>query len=83
MRKEIEENVKVLLAEEFEVEPGDLVPEADLKNTLALDSLSLVDLVATIQQTYRIKIPVNDLREIKTLSNLYDYIEFHLPQNAS
>ena len=78
-REEIVEKVNALLSEEFEVEQEDIEPEANVKETLSLDSLSLVDLVAIIQQTYKIKIPVADLREIKTFNNLYDYIESHLP----
>lgn len=39
-----------------------------------------MDLVAIIQQTYKVKIPVADLREIKTFDNLYDYIESHAKQ---
>ena len=75
----IVEKVNSLLSEEFEVEAEAFTPEANVKETLSLDSLSLVDLVAIIQQTYKIKIPVSDLREIKTFNNLYDYIESHLP----
>ncbi len=73
------EKVNALLSEEFEVEQEGIEPEANVKETLSLDSLSLVDLVAIIQQTYKIKIPIADLREIKTFNNLYDYIESHLP----
>ena len=54
-------------------------PEASVKETLNLDSLSLVDLVALVQQTYKVKIPVTELRNIQTFNNLYDYIESHLP----
>lgn len=78
-REEIVEKVNALLSEEFEVEQEGIEPEANVKETLSLDSLSLVDLVAIIQQTYKIKIPIADLREIKTFNNLYDYIESHLP----
>ena len=78
-REEIVEKVNALLSEEFEVEQEDIEPEANVKETLSLYSLSLVDLVAIIQQTYKIKIPIADLREIKTFNNLYDYIESHLP----
>lgn len=78
-REEIVEKVNALLSEEFEVEQEGIEPEANVKETLSLDSLSLVDLVAIIQQTYKIKIPISDLREIKTFNNLYDYIESHLP----
>ena len=78
-REEIIEKVNTLLAEEFEVEASTLTPGANVKETLSLDSLSLVDLVALIQQTYQVKIPVSDLRQIQTFTDLYDYIESHLP----
>ncbi len=78
-REEIVAQVNDLLAEEFEVEASSFLPEANVKDTLHLDSLSLVDLVALIQQTYKVKIPVTELRAIKTFNDLYDYILSHLP----
>ncbi|MCL1615641.1 acyl carrier protein [Bacteroides sp. ET71] len=77
-RQEIVEKVNSLLADEFEVDAALFTPEANVRETLQLDSLSLVDLVAIIQQTYKIKIPVGELREIKTFADLYNYIESHL-----
>ena len=68
-----------LLSDEFEVDAATFAPDANIRETLQLDSLSLVDLVALVQQTYRIKIPVTELRGIQTFANLYDYIESHLP----
>ncbi len=79
-REEIVTQVNDLLVEEFEVEATSLLPEANVKDTLNLDSLSLVDLVALVQQTYKVKIPVTELRTIQTFNNLYDYIESHLPK---
>ena len=79
-REDIVEKVNALLAEEFEVDAEEFAPGANVRDTLSLDSLSLVDLVAIIQQTYKVKIPVADLREIKTFDNLYDYIESHAGQ---
>lgn len=77
-REEIVKQVNSVLAEEFDVEETELKADADIKDTLHLDSLSLVDLVAVIQYTYKIQIPVEDLRKIGTLNDLYDYIENHL-----
>ena len=54
--------VNALLAEEFEVDAEEFVPDANAVHA-SLDSLSLVDLVAIIQQTYKVKIPVADLRK--------------------
>ncbi len=77
-REEIIEQVNSLLAEEFEVEASEFAPEANLKETLNLDSINLVDLIALVQFTYKITIPVEDLKQIQTFTNLYDYIEQHL-----
>lgn len=77
-REEIVKQVNKVLAEEFEAQDSNFDPTANVKDTLNLDSLSLVDLVAVIQYTYKIKIPVEDLRKIDTFNDLYDYIESHL-----
>ena len=47
-RNEIIEKVNALLAEEFEVNAEAFTPDANVKDTLSLDSLSLVDLVMVI-----------------------------------
>ena len=64
-REDIVEKVNALLAEEFEVDAEEFVPDANVRDTLSL---------------YKVKIPVADLREIKTFDNLYDYIESHAKQ---
>jgi len=79
-REEIIAQVNSLLAEEFEIEETEFAPEANLKETLNLDSINLVDLIALVQMTYKITIPVEDLKKIQTFNNLYDYIESHLEQ---
>ncbi|MBQ8154038.1 MAG: acyl carrier protein [Prevotella sp.] len=78
-KEEIIEQVNGLLSEEFEVEQSEFTPDANLKDTLQLDSINLVDLIALVQVTYKITIPVNELHQIQTFNNLYDYIEQHLP----
>lgn len=80
-RNEIIEKVNALLSDEFEVDSSLFTPDANVRDTLSLDSLSLVDLVAIIQHTYKIKIPVTNLRNIHTFTDLYDYIESHLPEH--
>ena len=77
-RQEIIEQVNSMLAEEFEVEQSEFTPDAILKDTLELDSINLVDLIALVQMTYKITIPVSDLHQIQTFNDLYDYIESHL-----
>ena len=76
-REEIITQVNSLLAEEFEIEESEFAPDANLKETLNLDSINLVDLIALVQFNYKITIPVEDLKKIQTFNNLYDYIEEH------
>ena len=76
-REEIITQVNSLLAEEFEIEESEFAPDANLKETLKLDSINLVDLIALVQYTYKITIPVEDLKKIQTFTDLYDYIEQH------
>ena len=63
-----------LLAEEFEVEVSTIKPDATVKITLALDSLSLIDLVAVIENTYKVKISGQEMVGIKKFSELYDFL---------
>ena len=76
-REEIIAQVNNLLEEEFEVEQSEFAPDANLKETLNLDSINLVDLIALVQCHYKITIPVEDLKKIQTFTDLYDYIEQH------
>ena len=76
-REEIIEQVNNLLEEEFEVEQSEFISDANLKETLGLDSINLVDIIALVQMTYKVTIPVEDLKQIQTFNDLYDYIEQH------
>ena len=76
-REEIITKVNSLLAEEFEIEESEFAPDANLKDTLNLDSINLVDLIALVQFNYKVTIPVEDLKKIQSFNNLYDYIFEH------
>mgnify|MGYP006207089363 FL=1 len=47
-KADIIETINGFLVEEFEVDGDTISPEANLKDTLGLDSLDYVDLVVTI-----------------------------------
>lgn len=77
-REEIIKQVNSTLAEEFEVSESVITPDANMQETLSLDSLSLVDIVAMVHQTYNVSIPATELRSMKTFNDLYNYIEAHV-----
>ena len=63
-----------VLASEFEVEEDILNPEANIKETMPLDSLSLVDMVGLVDEEFGVEIKTADLPTIKTFADLYDYV---------
>lgn len=73
-KQELIEKINSALADEFEVEESVITPEAPIKETLELDSLSLVDLVAIIESNFGIKIAGSEVSNIKTFASLYDFV---------
>ena len=79
MTKEvIIEKVNNLLAEEFEIAPELLTPEASLKSDLEIDSLDFVDIVVLIDREFGFKPTAEELKKVKTLDEFYDYIAAHV-----
>jgi len=72
--KEIIEKIHNFLTEEFEVEAEKLIPEANLKETLGLDSLDYIDLVVVIESNFAFKVKPEDFLNITTLQDFCDYV---------
>mgnify|MGYP004455727945 FL=1 len=73
-KQELIEKINSALAEEFEVDESVITPDALIKDTLELDSLSLVDLVALIESNFGIKIQGSEVSKIQTFGALYDFV---------
>ena len=73
-RQELIGKINSALADEFEVEESVITPDAPIKETLELDSLSLVDLVALIESNFGIKIEGTQVSSIRTFEALYDFV---------
>jgi len=73
-RDEIIDITNRFLIEEFEVSPAVIQPEADLKESLDLDSLDYVDLVVIIESNFGIKLDNKDFTNVRTFDDLYDLI---------
>ncbi|MEI8202465.1 MAG: acyl carrier protein [Bacteroidota bacterium] len=73
-KEEIIEKINGFLIEEFELEEDQLQPEANLKSTLGIDSLDFVDLIVIIEKTFGFKVKGEDLAQVQTLEEFYQYI---------
>ncbi len=63
------------LAEEFEVDIDKITPEANLLQTLDLDSLDLVDMVVLMEQNFHFTPKATDFKEIVTFQDFYNFVE--------
>lgn len=75
VKEVIIEKINDFLIDEFEVEQDDISPEADLKDTLELDSLDFVDLVVAVESNFGVKLVGEDFVNVKTLQDFYNLIE--------
>ena len=71
---EIIAKIHKFLSEEFEVEEGKLLPEANLKETLGLDSLDYIALVVVIESNFAFKVKPEDFVDIVSLEDFCNYI---------
>jgi len=82
-REKIVKRVNEILAEEYEVDQSVIEEDANIRDVLPIDSLSIVDLVALIQSEYKLTIPMTDLPKLKTFKDLYEYIYTNLPTDTT
>jgi len=73
-RDEIVKIINQFLVEEFEIEESTLVPEALLIQDLGIESLDFVDIVVIIEQEFGFKVTREEMADVKTLKDMYQYI---------
>lgn len=71
---EIISKVNQLLVDEIEIEEEKISPTADLKKDLEIDSLDFVDLFVIIERNFGIKMKAEEMSDIRSLQDFYDYI---------
>jgi acyl carrier protein len=74
-RTEIEEKVRNFLIEDLEIDEEKINDEATLKDDLGIDSLDFVDIVVIVERNFGFKIKPEEMTDVKTLHQFYDYIE--------
>ncbi|MCX6240902.1 MAG: phosphopantetheine-binding protein [Bacteroidetes bacterium] len=71
---EIISKINQLLVDEIEIEEEKINPNADLKKDLEIDSLDFVDLFVIIERNFGVKMKAEEMADIKSLQDFYDYI---------
>ena len=69
--------VNAALADEFELEPEALVPEARIREDLGLDSLDIVDMVMTLEDEFGIEVPDEAIENLRTVGDVVNFVDSH------
>lgn len=74
-RQEINDKLKEILVEDFEIDEDKISPEANLFVDLELDSIDAVDLAVKLQYFTDKKIAPENFKQIKTVDDVVNAIE--------
>ncbi|WP_312823145.1 acyl carrier protein [Epilithonimonas sp.] len=75
--------VNDFLVNEFEVDRDDIADDANLKETLGLDSLDYIDMVVIIESNFGVKLGEADFKQIVTFTDFYDTIEQKISEKTA
>ncbi len=77
-REEIITTINTILVDEIEIDQEKINDNALLKKDLGIESLDFIDIVALIESNFGFKIKPEEMKNIQTLSQFYDYVESKL-----
>jgi acyl carrier protein len=73
-KDEVISKVNDFLINEFELEADRITADANLRDDLDIESLDFVDIAVEIEKEFGFKIKGEDMINISTLDDLYNYI---------
>ena len=73
-KEQVIEKVNRFLIDEFEIEEELIVPDANLRDDLDIESLDFVDIAVEIEKEFNFKLNGEEMVNVTTLDHLYDYI---------
>ena len=71
----LEARVTDLIVEQLGVSKEEAVMNASFIDDLGADSLDIVELVMTLEETFDIEIPDDDAEKMQTISDAIDYLK--------
>ncbi|MCX6278720.1 MAG: phosphopantetheine-binding protein [Bacteroidetes bacterium] len=73
-KDEIIRKINQLLIDEIEIDETQIHPAADLKKDLGIDSLDFVDLFVIIENNFGFKMKAEEMANVRSLEDFYNYI---------
>ena len=69
------EKMKKLIAEQLNCPEDEINLESSFKEDLGADSLDLFELVMSLEDTYGVEIPSEELEQLTTVGSVMDYLK--------
>ncbi|MBP3436235.1 MAG: acyl carrier protein [Clostridia bacterium] len=69
------EKVKMILANQFDVEEDTITPETNIQEDLGADSLDVVDMLMSLEDEFDVEIPDEKIETMRTVADVVTYIE--------
>jgi acyl carrier protein len=77
-REEIYERIKEYLVRDFEIDPAEIRPEANLFADLELDSIDALDWFIKMEAELKITMDEKELRKVRTVQDVVNYVERYI-----
>ncbi len=66
----MKEKIKELIAEQLCISPDDISDTADIINDLGADSLDIVEMLMTLEDSFSVKIPDEQVDKLRTVNDI-------------
>jgi len=72
--KKLENELKSIISEIVEIDPGKITPEANFVEDLGMDSMMALEILASIEKKYKLRIPEENLPKVTTLNKTIEIV---------
>lgn len=72
------DKMKDILVEQLKCNPEDITMESLLVDDLGADSLDAIDIVMSVEDTFKVEVPDEIIEKIETVGDIVNYIEDHI-----
>ena len=72
------DKMKDILVEQLECDPEDIIMESLLVDDLGADSVEAIDIVMSVEDTFKVEVPDEIIEKIETVGDIVNYIEDHI-----
>lgn len=76
--KKLEDELRAIIAEIVEIEPDKITAEANFVEDLGMDSMMALEILASVEKKYKLRIPEENLTKITNLNKTVQIVNTFL-----